>query len=233
MNVESATDTVAKFFNDLIGAWVPGAVLTVGLVLMHLGPGQLRSLFELGNTISASLTFAGVLFAIGHTLLALHEQIRKKLLPYLKLATSFDEKAAKMRQSCVWFGELVKAQQTGAEARDWEYEDLRSVALSVSTEAASLGRRFTFISLLCYGVGTALAILALDLVACSLFFPQLLFAYDEAAPLSIQATLLLFMALALFRQGDEFHGRAMKTPFAVAVAELVFKRDANGYKTGD
>ncbi|GAB3740077.1 hypothetical protein GCM10028794_24390 [Silanimonas algicola] len=233
MKVEDATDTVAKFFNDLIGAWVPGTALTVGLVLMHLGPGQLRSLFELGDTISATLTLAGVLFAIGHTLLALHEQILKEPLSKLGLTRSFNEAGAKMLQSCVWFGELVKARQTGAEARDWEYKDLRSVALSVSTEAASLGRRFTFISLLCYGVGTALAILALDLVACSLFFPQLLFAYDEAAPWSIQAILLLLVALALFRQGDAFHSRAMKTPFSVAVAELIFKRDANGRKTGD
>jgi hypothetical protein len=37
MKIEGATDTIAKFFNDLIGAWVPGAVLAIGLAIMHLG----------------------------------------------------------------------------------------------------------------------------------------------------------------------------------------------------
>jgi hypothetical protein len=228
MRIEEAGGTVAKFFNDLIGALVPGAVLTVGLVLMHLGPIQLRSLLVFGDTISASLMFAGVLFAIGHTLLALHEQVLTKLLSKLRLARPFDEAGAKLRQSYAWFAELVKAQRGGAETKAWEYKDLRSVALSVSTEAASLGRRFMFISLLCNGVGTALAILALDLAVCSFFYPQLLFAYDQAAPWPIQAVLLLGIALALFKHGEAFHSRAMATPFSVAAAELAFKRGASG-----
>lgn len=227
MKVEEAADTIAKFFNDLIGAWVPGAVLAVGLVLMHLGPVQLQSIFKLGDTISASLTFAGVLFAVGHALLALHEQIVKKLLSSIGLATPFDEAGAKKRQSYEWFAELVKAQQSGADAKNWTYNDLRSVALSVSTEAASLGRRFMFISLLCNGVGTALAIVAFDFAVCSLLFPQLLFAYDHAAPWLIQAVLLLGIALVLFKQGEVFYSRAMATPFSVAAAELKFKRGAN------
>ncbi|WP_017908032.1 hypothetical protein [Xanthomonas sp. SHU 199] len=231
MKVEEAADTIAKFFNDLIGAWVPGTVLAVGLVLVHLGPVQLQSIFKLGDKITASLTFAGVLFAIGHTLLALHEQIVKKLLTSFGLATPFDEAGAKMRQSYELFVELVKAQQAGAGANNWEYKDLRSMALSVSTEAASLGRRFMFISLLCNGVGTALAILALDFAACTLLFPQLLFAYDHAAPWLIQAILLLGTALVLFKHGEVFYSRAMTTPFPVAAAELKFKRGANANST--
>lgn len=227
MKIEEATDTIAKFFNDLIGAWVPGAVLTVGLALMHLGPVQLQSIFKLGDTTSAALTFAGVLFAIGHALLALYEQILKKLISKVGLAKPFDEAGAKTRKSYEWFAELVKAQQTGAAATDWDYNDLRSVALSVSSEAASMGRRFMFISLLCNGVGTALAILALDFVACLLLSPKLLFGYDHAAPWSAQAFLLLGMALALFKQGEIFYNRAMATPFSIAIAELKFKKDVN------
>ena len=227
MKIDEATDTIAKFFNDLIGAWVPGAVLMVGLALMHLGPVQIESIFKLGETISASLTCAGVLFAIGHALLALHEQILKKLLSTVGIATPFDEVSAKRRQSYEWFAELVSAQQQGAGVNEWEYRDLRSVALSVSTEASSLGRRFMFISLLCNGVGTALAILAFDFAACSLLLPQVLFAYDYAAPWPIQAMLLLGIAWALFKQGEAFYSRAMATPFSIAAAELKFKRGAN------
>lgn len=227
MKIEEATDTIAKFFNDLIGAWVPGVALVVGLALMHLGPVQLQSIFKLGDTSSAALTFAGVLFAIGHALLALHDQILKKLISKVRLAKPFDEAEAKKRKSYEWFAELVRAQQAGAAAQDWGYNDLRSVALSVSAEAASIGRRFMFISMLCNGVGTALAILALDFAACSLLLPKLLFAYEYAAPWPAQALLLLGIALALFKQGEVFYNRAMATPFSIAIAELKFKKDAN------
>ena len=132
MKVEEATDTIAKFFNDLIGAWVPGAVLAVGLALMHLGPTQVQSVFKLGDSTSTALTFAGLLFAIGHALLALHEQILNNMLPKVGFVKPFDEAGAKKRQSYEWFAELVKAQQTGAGAKDWGYDDLRSLALSVS-----------------------------------------------------------------------------------------------------
>lgn len=230
MKIEEVTDTIAKFFNDLIGAWVPGAVLAVGLALTHLGPIQLQSIFKLGETTSAALTFAGVLFAIGHALLALHEQVLKKILSKVRIAHAFDEAGAKKRQSYEWFAELVKAQQTGSGAKDWGYNDLRSVALSVSTEASSMGRRFMFISLLCNGVGTALAIISVDLAACSLLSPKLLFAYDHAAPWPVQTLLLLGLAWTLFKHGEVFYSRAMATPFSIAVAELKFKKDANAGK---
>jgi len=230
MKVESATDTIAKFFNDLIGAWVPGAVLAVGLVLMHLGPLQLQSMFKVADSLSASLTFAGVLFALGHALLALHEQILKGLLSKVRFSAPFDEDGAKKRQSYEWFAELVKAKQAGDGAKDWSYKDLRSVALSVSTEAASLGRRFMFIALLCNGVGTALAILAFDFAACSLFSPQLLFAYKHAVPWGIQVILLLGIAWPLFKHGEAFYSRAMATPFSVAAAEMTLKKDADANK---
>ena len=230
MKVEEATDTIAKFFNDLIGAWVPGTVLAAGLALMHLGPVQLQSIFKLGDSTSGALTFAGILFAIGHVLLALHEQILKKLLAKARFAKHFDEARAKKRQSYEWFAELVKGQQTGAGTKDWDYNDLRSLALSVSPEAASVGRRFMFISLLCNGVGAALAILAFDFAACSLLSPKLLFAYNHAAPWPAQVLLLLSMALVLFKQGEVFHSRAMVTPFSIAIAELKFKKDADAGK---
>ena len=93
-----------------------------------------------------------------------------------------------------------------------------------------MGRRFMFISLLCIGVGTALAIIAIDFAACSLFSPKLLFAYDHAAPWWAQTILLLGLALSLFKHGEIFHNRAMATPFSIAVAELKFKKDANAGK---
>lgn len=230
MKAEEVTDTIAKFFNDLIGAWVPGAVLAVALALMHLGPAQLQPIFKLGDTTSAALTFAGVLFALGHVLLALHEQVIKNPLTRLGLVKAFDEAKAKERQSYEWFVELIKARQEGAGAKDWDYNDLCSVALSVSSEAGSMGRRFMFISLLCNGVGVALAIIAVDFAVCSMFWPKMLFAYDHAAPWVVQVALMLGVALALFKRGEAFFSRAKATPFAIAVAELKVKKDADAGK---
>lgn len=233
MKVEEAIDTIAAFFNDLIGAWVPGVVLALGLALTHLGPTQLLSIFELGDTTSAGLTFAAVLFALGQALLALHEQALKKLLSKVGFAKPFDEPGAMNRQSFEWFAELVKAQQTGPGAKDWDYNDLRSVALSVCAEAASVGRRFMFVSLLCSGVGTALAIVAFDFAACSLLSPKLLFAYDHAAPWPVQSLLLLGLALALFKHGEVFYSRAMTTPFPIAVATLKLTKEDNAGKNSN
>lgn len=226
MKVDDTVETIAKFFNDLIGAWVPGAVLAIGLVLMHLGPSHLQSLAMLGEGAGVSLTMAGLLFALGHVLLAVNENALKPLLKYTKISKAFDEVAARDRQSYKWFAELVTAQQ-GAGATAWGFHDLRSVALSVSAEVASIGRRFMFVSLLCNGVGTALTIMGIDYLICLPFLPTLLYSYEQVAPWYVQVILLFGTALLLFRQGDVFYTRAMTTPFSVAVAELKLKKEDN------
>lgn len=128
----------------------------------------------------------------------------KTPLTKLGLVKAFDEAKAKKRQSYECFSELVKAQQAGTGAKDWDYNDLCSVALSVSAEAGSMGRRFMFISLLCNGVGVALTIIALDFAVCSMLWPELLFVYDHAAPWGVQVALMLVVAWALFRRGEAF-----------------------------
>ncbi|MDQ0142881.1 hypothetical protein [Cupriavidus necator] len=227
MKMEEAMETVAKFFNDLIGAWVPGAVFAVGLALMHLGPAQLQSIFKFADSGAAALTAAGLLFALGHVLLAVHDHGVKTLLTWLRISKKFDESAAKMRQSYVWFADHVKSQQTDGGSKDWGYNDLRSVALSVTSEAASMGRRFMFVSLLCNGVGAALSIIAIDFVVCRLASPNLLYPYDHAAPWLAQVLLIIGVAVTLFKQSEVFYSRAMTTPFSIAVAELKFKKDPN------
>lgn len=227
MKMEEAMETVAKFFNDLISGWVPGAGFAVGLALMHLGPIQLLSIFKFADSSAMALTVAGTLFALGHVLLAVHDHAVKRLLGWIKVSKKFDESDAKKRESYVWFAELAKVQQTDGNSKVWDYKDLRSVALSVSSEAASMGRRFMFVSLLCNGVGTALTIIAVDFLICHFTAPTLLYAYDHTAHWAVQVSLLFGVAWALFKQGEVFYSRAMATPFSIAVAELKFKKDAN------
>ncbi|MGE6234887.1 hypothetical protein [Aeromonas media] len=227
MKIDEAMDTLAKFFNDLIGAWVPGAVLALGLAVMHLGPSHLQMISKLGDSSGTALTIAGLLFALGHTLLAVYDHGIKSLLKKTKILKGFDEVKLKKRQPYVWFSKWVEAQQVGSLVQDWSYNDLRSVALSVSAEAASLGRRFMFISLLCNGVGTALSIIGFDYVACIIFYPKLLYPYEQVAPWPVQAVLLFVIAWILFKQGEVFYSRAMATPFTVAIAEMNFKKESN------
>jgi hypothetical protein len=226
MKIDDAVETIAKFFNDLIGAWVPGSVLATGLILMHLGPGHLQSLAKLSEGAGIAVTLAGLLFALGHVLLAVYENAIKPLLQRSRLSSAFNEAAAENRQSYRWFVDLVRAQQ-GTGAITWSFHDLRSVALSISAEAASIGRRFMFVSLLCSGVGSALLIIGVDYLVCFHLQPELLYSYKQVPPWFVQAILLFGTALLLFKQGGAFYSRAMTTPFSVAVAELKLKREDN------
>lgn len=226
MKVDDAVETITKFFNDLIGAWVPGLVLATGLVVMHWGPEYIKSLVKFSEGAGAALTMAGLLFALGHLLLAVNEIAVKPLLGYFRIIGAFDEAKARGRQSYKLFSELVSSRQGGDQSA-WQFHDLRSVALSVSDDAALLGRRFMFISLLCSGVGTALLLIVIDYLVCLFVFPELLYGYDRAAPWWVQAVLLFGATAFLFKQADAFYSRAMNTPFSIAVAELKFKRDSN------
>src|SRR5690606_826251 len=108
MKIEEAIAVLAGFFNDLIGAWVPGAVFAVSFALMHLGPARLQTILDLLDSSAAALTAAGLLFALGHVLLAVHEHGVKKLLVRTKISSKFNDSEAKKRLSYVKFSDLMK-----------------------------------------------------------------------------------------------------------------------------
>lgn len=169
MKVEEAVEMTTRFFNDLIGSLVPGAVLAVGLSIMHLGPARIVETSKSLENAALALTVVGLVFAAGHLLMAIFEHAIQPLLRVCGVIKAFDEVSAKKRQSYCLFAEVVNKQRSGdltPPGSEWAYDDLRSVALSVSPEAASVGRRFMFISLLCNGVGTALVILIVDFWSC-------------------------------------------------------------------
>lgn len=230
MKVDDAVETITRFFNDLIGSLVPGAVLAVGLSVMHLGPAKIIEASKSLESTVIALTVVGLLFAAGHALMAIFELALQPFLRVCRVIKPFDEDLAKKRRSYGLFAEVVNKLRDGTAgptSTDWAYKDLRSVALSVSTEGASLGRRFMFISLLCNGVGTALMIIMLDFWTCLALNQNLLFPHAMAANWAVQSALMLFAAAALFRRGEVFYGKAMATPFSIAVAELKLKRESN------
>lgn len=226
MKVDDAVETIAKFFNDLIGALVPGLVFTLGLAILHFGIDITLSLSKIGESTSFLLISLGLLFALGHILIAAYDHLINPILKQAGLSKKFNELDSQNRQSYIWFNELVKVQQV-ASTSSWSFHDLRSVALSVSSEAASLGRRFMFISLLCSGVSTALILLGLDYILCVFFQPGLLYQYEQTLPWYIWTILIIGIALLLVKQSNSFYARAMTTPFSMAVAELKFKKASN------
>src|SRR3546814_11476234 len=119
----------------------------------------------------------------------------------------------------------MKNPQTDSGLIDWDYKDLRSVALSVSSEAASIGRRFTFISLLCNGIGTALLLISIDFPACHLASPTLLYSSHHAAPWLLQVLPFFGVAVPLFKHGDVFNSREMPKPYSIAVTQLKVKNE--------
>lgn len=225
VQVDNAIDAISKFFNELISTCVPGLVLVVSLIVMHLGPIHLLSLAKLEGGVGLGLIVVGLLFALGHMLLAVNQKVVKPVLTRFKVLKEFDEEVAKNRKSYQWFVEIISNGQDTVRTV-WDFHDLRSVALSVSVEAALIGRRFMFISLLCSGVGTALVIVGIDYLACIFLTPKLIYSYTYALPNCIQSVLIFGTAFLLFKQSDDFFSRAMTTPFSIAVAEMKVKKNA-------
>lgn len=230
MKVDDAIETITRFFNDLIGSIVPALVLAVGLAIMHLGPAKIVAASKPLENVTLTLTVLGLMFAAGHVLMAIFDLALHPLLCACRIVKAFDEVVAKRRESYKLFAEMVnKMRNVGVSqaSPDWGYHDLRSVALSVSAEGASLGRRFMFISLLCNGVGAALVIMLIDFLSCLALNQKLLFPHVVAMHWFAQCVLILFASAALFKRGEVFYGRAMATPFSIAVAELKLKREDN------
>lgn len=250
MNIDTAIQGITHFFNDIIGAVVPGFILLVGLFVIFeqsLIKQDLVVIISNGYFIFALLAFS---YATGHALLALHKELIEVTLKKIRYKEfkirSFEFKArkfidgnsenisiTKLSKPYLFFKTYFEESMTKnsvsqleANIKEWSFNDLRSMAMSVSNEAASLGQRFMFISLLCNGIGTALIILLLNFLAAIFFVPHLLRTYQYAYPELVQIVMLFFLAVLFFRRGDEFNKRAHYVPFCVVISKF-WKYDKN------
>ncbi|MEG6283072.1 hypothetical protein UXO46_13715 [Enterobacter asburiae] len=223
MKIDDAVETLAHFFNDFIGAWIPGLVLATGFIVMHMGDEGFLSIIGAMDKSAIVWFLAAIFFALGHLISAFYQIILKGILKWLKISKGFDESQAKELQSYKTFLEIVNKGHVYSDTDTWGYHDLRNIALSISQEASALGRRFMFISLLCSGVGTVLTIFIIDFSICLFFFPEYLHHYRMAPHWSVQIVILCVSAGCLFKQSDVFYKRAMTTPFSVALTEIKLK----------
>jgi hypothetical protein len=232
MKIDDALQTFTHFFNDIIGTLIPGMVLGVGIVIIHKG---LLTAMEMSSvTKNSYLIFLAVAlsFAVGHAILGIHGVLIAPLLKRIGLATKLPKESIETSRSFILFKAYLSEStagnslwQTAPAVPDWNFSEIRNVAMSVAGEGASVGRRFMFISLLSNGVGTALWILALDFYLLSLVAPKLLIQSGYAWPPALQAIVLIGVGAMCFRHADEFHRRSLSAPFAIAVAALIAPKE--------
>jgi hypothetical protein len=232
---DNAIETIALFFNDLIGALIPGIVLGVGLLIMHVGLSTtLFSVVEQNNGFLV-LVLLSLLFAGGHALLALHVFFIAGLLKKSGLIDKDPLKKPKENEIYLLFRQamgqkiqiVLPSQKTESGGGDLSFNDMRNLAFSLSTEGTSLGHRFMFISLLCNGVATAFLVMLVDYLLCLSFAPHYLAPHELALPAPFQVLLLSILAGLLFKRAEEFYVRAMSTPFAVALSEIINDQQTN------
>jgi hypothetical protein len=235
VKLDDALQTIMHFFNDVIGAVIPGLVLATGILLIHRGMytgAILTNYSSNGLLISMILVLS---FATGHGLLAIYNEIFDPFLKLLKIIKG-DKVTEKLetRRTYQLFKDMIEGKinkhpifSTNNSSPSWCFHDLRSVALSVSKEGASLGRRFMFISLLCNGIGTALILLAIDYVICFIWLREVLESYPNVLHPAGQLLIMVLFGVFFIRRGDTFYKRAMLTPFSIAVTELLVTESQN------
>lgn len=235
MKLDDALQTIMHFFNDVIGAVIPGLVLATGIALIHRGMFPSAILTNYSSNGLLILMFLALSFATGHGLLAIYNEIFDRFLKLLKVIKGDKVKEElEKRRTYQLFKDLIEDKinkhpifSTANSSPSWYFNDLRNVALSVSKEGASLGRRFMFISLLCNGIGTALILLAIDYIICFIWLREVLVSYPNGLHPAWQFVIMVLFGVFFIRRGDTFYKRAMSTPFSIAVTELLVTESQN------
>jgi hypothetical protein len=200
--------SVREYFNDFVGAVIPGAVLCAGLTLQWAQIVRDDAFSRYWGEWSW-LPGLAVIFAAGHTLLSLHA--------FFISSISRDRARHKVvaKASTAEYQRFLGTRSPGITWAITDFNAARNFAMSVSPEAAEIGRRFMFLSLFCYGTATSFAVLCCS----ALVSPTLGYGTWNALRVTI-ALILAGSALLLDNRGLKFEVQALGTPLAIACAEL-------------
>lgn len=229
MKPEDTLAALTHFFNDFIGAIVPGFSFLFGLFLIH--PTLQHEIFFDNSLNTSSIIAILVLsFASGHFLLSVHSVFVEPFLAHLPSWRTEADQTRSTEKSFIYkeflklvLNRLSETQEATSDAPTDKinFRDLRNVAMSLSSSGASLARRFTHISLLCNGLGTAMMVLAGDLTLCRIALPNLI-PYHSSRFVITAVIILLGSSYALLKRAEIFSARALKIPFSVALSEAIF-----------
>jgi len=208
--------SLKDYFNDFIGAILPGSVLVTGLLWAFgdwLPANQFSKQWGEWNWLPA----LSLIFLSGHSLLSLNELfLRHRPKSSTNTGRKSAIQAAEEGRAYKTFVEIVrpKLQALGAQSA-LDFNTMRNVAMSLAAGGAELGRRFMFISLFCYGTAAAAWIMvpvALIRLAAS---PS-----ERGVDLAV-ACFSALSGLLLHSRGRSFELRAFTVPFSVAIAGLL------------
>jgi hypothetical protein len=201
--------SVREYFNDFVGAIIPGALLAAGLTLQWADMISNDAFAHYWGEWSWLPGLAAI-FAAGHTLLSLHAVLINRLSP--DRARSATRSKASTQDYEKFLSERTAQSRSNTLV---DFHAVRNYAMSVSLAAAEIGRRFMFLALFCYGTATACAILSLS----TLIAPTLGHGTWNTIRLIIAASLAGTVWL-LDQRGFKFEIQALGTPLAIACAEL-------------
>ncbi len=239
---------IVYFFNDFVGAVIPGIVAIAGIYYFYSDIGiQIAALTELTESMQWLLVIVAS-YASGHALLSLHGlmhvYIKKPIIFISSLLTLrfFKVRWCPVRKiewtwGAFWhlvlqdtkdqiirsdvykqFSKLIDTKADSNQRIEVDYfqsfNNLRSMAMTISKEGGETARRFRFISLFCFGI--AMAIMVLGVV-------------DIYASCSYEKLTLYFLVFFLFyTRGISFEFRALNIPFPVALSEILFNLEESG-----
>jgi hypothetical protein len=225
--VADSIKALEQFFNDVIAQVIPGAFLLL-VFCSIIG-------FEIPQHSLAIFIFFGISYSVGHIVLAIDETLRltlKDIRDYFSKKQINDDEANKAKpvNSREAFIKLINEQNSEIDVTNLPVNELRSLAMSMSKEAADLGRRFMFLSLSCKST----VILLLIFLPFSTVFLLLNILVIYNIELSIlctillQTTILTFLTLCVIypveKRSMNFKRRADEVPFSAAMAYLILKK---------
>lgn len=227
------------FFNDLIGAIIPGLFLVAGLFVIHSGTTGLSVIKGYFDSAWFAVLALFILFAVGHGLGALHMFVDTCVKRSWKRSSTTDAKKSAVVEVEHLLEDLLKKriskelEFSGSEdinrlGLQFERNDLRNMAMTISPIAGNLARRFMFLALLCHGVGTAIWTIAIYTVFLFLAFPSnaTVFAGD-CKVFSIYIVLSVLIGALFFYRGNKFRATSLAAPFTVALSEILYSNTAN------
>lgn len=246
MNLDGLLQAIDRFFLDLIGLFVPGAILLWGCwTLLDQPPLPARTALLPSSVVVDLLVLISIGYALGYAVISIGETA---VLPLVEMAAGLlrrsrftawlvptaivpEEQLLSEIRGSAEFDALIEQASPILPSRlsdDDSTSDVplwRDMALSFAPEHRYSTYRFMFVSLLNLGVATALS--AIVIFWLSLGAGRRLGIVYTGVPVNLWVVgTLVALSLLFVERRYQFYRRAMRVPFPVALVELSRQQDA-------
>jgi hypothetical protein len=216
--------SLQTFFNDFVGAVAPAVILVAGIWLI---PGVQLPIAGLSAAWGEYLWLPAmaVLFGVGHLLLGVATFARRfaaKWIASWRRPEAATSSPPLRRLRAVLDSVLPLPTHVLAP------ENVRNIAMTLSSDGEELGRRFIFLSQFCFGAGIASLIVGLAWLISAFAVTDDPLTPALEPPALVTAALIFIAAvlawLVLTQRGIQFRNQAFRLPFDAALAEFASKK---------